>query len=36
MRVQRVHVIKSDLHPSGAVYTIMSSSALDAQPPRGE
>lgn len=33
MRVERVHVIKSDLRPSGAVYTTMSTTELVAEPP---
>ena len=34
MRVARVHVIESELRPSGAVYTIMSTTELGAEPPQ--
>jgi RNA 2',3'-cyclic 3'-phosphodiesterase len=36
MRVARVHVIKSDLRPSGAVYTVMAISELRAEASRGD
>lgn len=32
MRAAHVHVIKSDLHPSGAIYTIMATNALRVEP----
>ena len=36
MRVERVHVIKSDLGPSGAVYAVMATSELRAEASRAD